>query len=230
MAQYQDIYNKFFSLIGISSDYEVFKEAQQTDFTELLYDVNNFKMSNLGTPVIDYVELIFESDMYKKLNINRDSVFGSNSTFKGSIKQIGNAVANTAMDHAINDKALHLNNVQVTVNQSANIVRTPINGLYGTVKEFVSNGDYFITLTGQLTGLTSLQDDLRNMRNFQRIFENLDNEKIVITSKFVNSFHVYHVVISDYTMDLNQEYSNVIDFTINLESDEDIDIIYALQK
>lgn len=47
---------------------------------------------------------------------------------------------------------LTIPNMIIEVNQTKNIITTPIQGRDGTVKEFISRGDYMITLSGIITG------------------------------------------------------------------------------
>ena len=50
------------------------------------------------------------------------------------------------------DEGIYIDTLIITINQSKNIVKTPIEGRNGTIKEFISDGDYQITITGALVG------------------------------------------------------------------------------
>jgi len=224
MSKFNEVFNEFYGNVATNSQYETYRQVRNTDYNQLIQDVDKFKMSDLGTPVLDYVELILEKDIWVKKKPVREAAYTSNKA-KKFIKEAGRKMYNQTLDNSINPLALHINNVEVVVTQASNIIRTSINGMQGTFKELYSKGDYNISLTGQLTGLTSLQDDMKNLNNFKRIYENTLNDKILIRSRFINGFGIENVVIGDYSMSLNKEYSNVIDFTITLESDKELEII-----
>ena len=230
MSKVNEIYDKYLESIGTSSEYEIYRQVKNTSLNDIKDDVDTLKMSNLGTPVLDFVELILEGDVWVKNKAERESAFASNADgFRAFVKNTGKRFGNQMMDNSINPKALHLNNVEVTVDKTPNIVQTTINGMNGTFKEFYSDGDYVITLTGQLTGTSEIQDDVKNLNNLDTIYANTKNEKVLIRSRFINSLQINEVIITDYSLTLNKEYANVIDFTINLLSDRELEIITEIK-
>jgi len=214
-----NLFNTFFETLATTSAVEATKITAKTNANVLADRLRNAKSSNLGTPVLDYVELTLYEDL--STTNNRDSVFASNRI----LSTVKNAVNEIKHQHGINVKTLHLNEVEVSVNQTFNIVRTAINGVNGTFKEFYNSGDFIITLNGSLTGLIAHQNDLQNLTNLSRLA--FANKRFDIKSDFVNStFGVNDVVMTDFSVTLNTDYSNVVDYTITLESDTDLEIIY----
>src|SRR3990167_7460356 len=79
--------------------------------------------SILGTPVYD--NIVFQGGKYKTLE-------GDEITYAGGP----------------NSENFRIDNVLMTLSQSKNIVTTALQGRDGTIKEFMSNGDYVINIAG----------------------------------------------------------------------------------
>jgi len=231
-----DLITDFFNMIGSTSAYEAIRTANASNDAVLKDKFNNAKFSYLGTPVLDYVELTLYKDMLEKPQSQKTTkpAFG-NPTDIEKLKAKGTSLSNRfkmgiadqKFLHGINQKTVHLNEVEIAINQTANIVHTSINGKSGTFKEFYNNGDYLISLNGSLTGVVMFQNDLQNLNNFARIA--LSNQRFNIKSDFINNiFGLYDVVMTDWSFTLNRDYNNVVDYSISLESDTDIEIIYNI--
>lgn len=86
-----------------------------------------------------------------------------------------------------------LETVLFNVAQQKNIVITPVQGRNTTVKEFISNGDYAVTIKGLITGangvfpMAAMQD-----------FISMQNAPIAIdvSSWFLQLFDIYNIVIT----------------------------------
>ena len=118
--------------------------------------------------------------------------------------------------------SLVLNEVVTTVTQSKIIVKTPINGKNGTVKEYIGLGDYLINIRGFLVG------DNHNERPQELIdkliaFSELEKQ-IVIASRIINSFKITSVVIDKCTIDQESGVRNRVPFILNCSSDQDEEI------
>ena len=215
----KQIYKSFFNTIGSTSAFEAIRKTSKVDINKLQNSFNNAKFSNLGTPVVDYVELALYEDLEGRVGI---PLTPNSSIIGNSIKS---GISNQIYQHGINENVLHLNEVNVTTNMTMNIIRTSVNGRNGTFKEFYNQGDLLITLSGSLTGPIAFQNDIQNLNNFSRLY--LGNQRFNIKSNFINdTFNVFDVIMSDFTLTLNDEYNNVVDYTITLESDNDIEIIF----
>jgi len=208
----QNLFSRLYEQITSTSTYEGINRVYDIDEQQLEYDLLNLKYSKLGTPVLDSVQLVFENDL-----------IGTQQSING-LAMVNNYI------RGFNDKALVLLDVVASINTTNNIIRTSINGFNGTVKEFYNQGDYIISLSGSLIGTIPFQDDIKNLERLTTLWQNDFNnnryKKIIILNRYINnSFNIYEVVITDISLTLNTEYSNVIDYTINLESDADINII-----
>jgi len=141
------------------------------------------------------------------------------------------------------NERLELNDVLVTIQQSKNIVKTSLVrpqgftdqstqqvssqknwGYAGTIKEYISMGDYQIRLQGFLVGqeinvfpfelLEKLTEYLEYPGNFQ------------ISGKFVNNFDFVQVIVNDYNIAEQRGSSNQLPFVINLLSDDYLEVKY----
>lgn len=90
---------------------------------------------------------------------------------------------------------LSLETVLVEVRNKKNIVKTPVQGLTGTFKEFISNGDYEITIRGGLFNINPFQYPKEAATNLIKLC-NAQNE-LHVQSDFLNLFDVYDLVIED---------------------------------
>lgn len=108
------------------------------------------------------------------------------------------------------------------VEQPRNIVRTPINGLDGTVKEYISNGDYEIDIIGEMVSPypdTAPHDDIRNINNLIT----LPNE-IIIVSDFIACFSISYCVVARAAVSQKIGSRNSLQFNMTLWSDSPIEV------
>lgn len=115
---------------------------------------------------------------------------------------------------------LILNSAQFTVNQAKNIVYTPMNGRDGTVKEYISNGDYVIDLTAYLTERYSVFP-ADQLETFSLIAGS--GTAVPIVSKVLNSFFgINNVVVSSFSVNPRNVRGGML-VTMQLMSDTDFD-------
>ena len=99
-----------------------------------------------------------------------------------------------------------INNGLITVRQGRNIVRTKLVNASGTIKEYVSDDDFEITITGAIehsdAETARLQADTRplvEMQNFVRTLK--ATQEIPIASNYLNDvFDVTQIVITGYEL------------------------------
>lgn len=91
-----------------------------------------------------------------------------------------------------------LDTVLIEINQSKNIVRTEIAGRDGTVKEYVSKGDYYIVLKG---GVFSRDPETYPADEISTLIQLLEKEEALnISNDFLQLFGVFSLVVSTYNM------------------------------
>lgn len=111
--------------------------------------------------------------------------------------------------------------VLVSINQTKNIVKTPIQGKKGTVKEYIGLGDYALTVNGIITGSNGVypRSDVQTLKVLMCC-----NEAITVTSWYLQMFDINSIVIDSF--DCNQDeggYSRQ-PFSIQASSDEDTNL------
>lgn len=90
---------------------------------------------------------------------------------------------------------LALETVLIEVKNKRNIIKTPVQGLTGTFKEFINNGDYSITIRGGLFNINPFKYPKEAMTNLVKLC-NAEKE-LHVQSDFLNLFDVYDLVIED---------------------------------
>lgn len=123
---------------------------------------------------------------------------------------------------AISFKGIEIDAVLFTVNRSKNIVRTQVQGRNGTVKEYISDGDYEVSIAGVLVGQYPRQYPEEDM---ERLLE-ICNAQVAIgvQSRFLQLFNITDLVITEREFTQRQGYANTQVFQIRALSDSAIEL------
>jgi hypothetical protein len=106
----------------------------------------------------------------------------------------------------------------IEVNQSKNIVKTSISGMNGTVKEYMSDGDFIINLKGVIVGeVANQRPDVFYLDKFMEYLR--APLALPVTCTFLNEFNINNVVIESYKYGQREGARNIIDIEINMISD-----------
>jgi len=120
----------------------------------------------------------------------------------------------------------------MTVNQTKNIIRTPIQAKSGTIKEYVSDGDFEIDVSGILVSEGENTYPTDQVESLMQLFSIPDSLRI--TSEFLNHFGVAspkgisgidEVVIADFGFPQTEGVRNSQLFTCKMISDTPIELI-----
>lgn len=114
---------------------------------------------------------------------------------------------------------IKLDTAKILVNQTKNIVKTSVAGLDYTIKEYMSLGDYVVTINGKFT---ELFDIFPAEKMFA--FKGLVNvpENIPVISKFLNEyFDIFNVVVTDFSAAPVIGSLNEVSVNMTLLSDKD---------
>ena len=111
---------------------------------------------------------------------------------------------------------LWLETVLLDVSQTKNIVTTAITGRNGTIKEYISDGDYVINIKGAITtqGNAYPMSDVRGLLEILR-----KKETLQIVSDYLRIFDIYQIVVTDYKFSQVEGFQNTQFFEINAISD-----------
>ncbi len=99
----------------------------------------------------------------------------------------------------LDNKSMDLNIALINVTQVKNIVKTNINGSDGTIKEFINNDDYQITIKATIVGQgidVYPADEIKNLMYFFKLKTNI-NIYSTILNKY---FGLDTIVITDYSI------------------------------
>lgn len=119
-------------------------------------------------------------------------------------------------------RTLVVNDAVVNISREKHMVRTTLVGLSGTIKEYISNGDYDISIT---VGIVAVRDgvivDEYPEEGIREVREFLDeNKAIEVSSVFFELFDISRIVVTRFA--LNQDtHSNRQTIDVKALSDED---------
>ena len=185
------------------------------DLSELQEVDEDTPISYLGTPILD--PFTFNGGNFEK----RDD--------SGNIIKVP-----FPDERGADGLGLVIPNMIIEVNQTKNIITTPIQGRDGTVKEFISRGDYLITLSGIITG--QMDEQTGQIRDIGNVYPTADVQKLIticevpdsleVTSDFLGFFlkEDSRVVITNYNIPQQIGVRNFQTFTINMLSDTPINL------
>jgi len=141
-------------------------------------------------------------------------------TGKQAISELGTPVFSDLIIHKQDQteaEGIHLVHCIMDVNQTKNIVKTTIQGRNGTVKEYISDGDYIITLRGAIVRTFKSNYPKEEIRIFLDLLK--QNKSLKVTGEYLLQFGIYEVVVDSYRMAQETGKQNVQTFEINLSSD-----------
>lgn len=115
----------------------------------------------------------------------------------------------------------------VTINQEKNIVSTPMQGRDGTIKEYISDGDYTITIDAAVSNYNESDPETSKSYPIEKIktligFLKL-KESFEVQSDFLTLFGIYNIVVKSYGM-VQETHSNRQSFQIQCLSDTPYEI------
>lgn len=133
--------------------------------------------------------------------------------------------AGTSLDNSLNvgeangnsEVLLRIDTALISVSQSRNIVKTPITGRKGTVKEYISDGDFMIDIRGVIIS----QFPMVYPREEVAIFMELLGlpKQIPVASEFLQLFGIDSIVIDSYDIAEKLGSRNEVPFQIQALSD-----------
>lgn len=113
-----------------------------------------------------------------------------------------------------------LETLVITASKTKNINTTNIQGVDGTIKEFISDGDYIINITGSFMGEDAWHYDDESIQDFVKLMETKDS--ITINNQYLNELlNVSSIVVTDWELVQSPELSNIIFYKMNCLSNYD---------
>lgn len=123
-----------------------------------------------------------------------------------------NVLSNLILIDKVTQTKIIVDTALFNVTQTKHIVTTPIQGRDGTVKEYISMGDYHISIKGVITGTNGLypKDTLtQNTVTVESLLKMCTiNKALSITSWFTLMFGINDIVVTNFTLGQTEgEYS-----------------------
>jgi hypothetical protein len=173
-----------------------YSEVAKEQFTEDLTVSSKF-----GIPTFDTFS--FNASVGAKLSYTASKDFGGGTV---------NIVAPFTFDTAL-----------IEINQTKNIVKTAIAGTNGTVKEYMSEGDFIINLKGVIVGdVANQRPDVIRLNSLVAYLK--APLAIPISCHFLEELLISSVVIDSYKLGQREGARNIIDVDISMLSDSPIEL------
>lgn len=126
-------------------------------------------------------------------------------------------------------ETMNINDCKITVQQQKNIIKTAIAGMNGTVKEYISDGDYQITLKGRIS---SNKPDVFPQEEVEKLGSFLRHSDILpVASEYLRTvFGIFNIVIDSYTFERKEGESSTQEYEIKCLSHQPIELILIDKK
>lgn len=158
--------------------------------------------------------------------VGGDVVRNVDYTFKGNADSFIEIETGITLTNLSKSKKVKLN-AALNISQSKNIVKTAINGVKGTIKEYIADGDLVINMNVVLGGLSDVYP-LKELKALQSILD--ENNAIFIYSKILNDvFEITRVVVEGYSFNPTT-WSSVQEVKVDLLSDMTFSIEDKIKK
>jgi hypothetical protein len=142
----------------------------------------------------------------------------SNLTFLAEGSGVGTP---TTLDPDAGKRDLRIDTVLLTVQMTRNIVRTAIPGRDGTVKEYVSDGDYLVSVQGAIVSEFPTVFPREDVDLLNRYC--LSKQSVSVSSFFLDVFQITTVVIEDVKFLEKEGSRNEVPFELQMWSDRPIE-------
>jgi len=130
---------------------------------------------------------------------------------------------------------IRIDAVLFVVSQSKNIVSTAIQGRNGTIKEYISDGDFMITASGTIIGESNQSGKVFTVNNSDGTYPETDVRRLVeickcpesieVISEFLDFFEIRNVVIESFTFEQVAGNRSGQVFELKMISDAPIELI-----
>jgi len=124
------------------------------------------------------------------------------------------------LSHSEAGEPLLLDSALVEVSNERHVVLTHLQGLDGSVKEFIANGDYIIKVRGLLAqkGFGWPQDEVTRLKQYMRL-----RYPIAVTHQQLNALDIFEIVVTEWSLP-HSPHINVAAYEFTAVSDEPIEL------
>lgn len=124
---------------------------------------------------------------------------------------------------------LELTDALVDVSLHRIIIKTQINGMDGTIKEFISNSDYDVTIRGFLIGSNPYKAPEKEIRKFRKYFTD-KKKQLSVTGKIFDLLGIDKLVVEEWSLPQLPTYINIRPFELKCVSDLGYEVYDKLNK
>jgi len=125
----------------------------------------------------------------------------------------------------------------ITINQEKNIIATPMEGRQGTIKEYISDGDYEINLDIGISNEFEFYEGENDTKHQEYPSDKIKAflyflkvaESIIVDSWFLKNFGVYSITVKNYSLQ-QETHSNRQSINISCLSDDAYEIKVMNEK
>ena len=128
----------------------------------------------------------------------------------------------TDRGQVINFEELAIDMVLITISQTKNIIRTDVQGRAGSVKEYVSLGDYVINIKAAIVSNDSEKYPADDVRKLHEILK--APIALKFRSEFIDRLGAFDLVVESHSLPQTQGFRNVQAVNINLLTDTPLEI------
>lgn len=118
---------------------------------------------------------------------------------------------------------LVLETVLIDVAMRKNIVTTTVQGRHGTVKEYVSDGDYEVRIRGILANPGTNAYPIDQVRDLHEVLKR--SEAIPVVADYLRFFDIYDLVVTSYNFAQSEGFQNIQTFELSCISDNPEELI-----
>lgn len=108
------------------------------------------------------------------------------------------------------------------VSQEKIVIKTEISGRNGTVKEYISDGDYSVTIRGVIVERSPLKYPYDQVNALLEVCK--AQASIAAASVFLQQFSIHSLVIESYTFPQREGFYNTQPFELQCVSDEPVEL------
>lgn len=180
------------------------------NFDERYLDSRYWMRSPKGIKTNGWIQL-YDLDLFT----GYDDVFDATSN---SFKRLGNQINSYSTDKKEYANVV-LNNVNVNISRSPTIIETRIKGLNNSIKQFWSNNDYDINITGKITGPFFWQHDSKTIQALLSLLNSGKALGIACPELDLLGYNIQAVVVYNYNLSQDSRFYQSKVFSMQLKSD-----------
>lgn len=129
---------------------------------------------------------------------------------------------------SVNYPGVFLDCCLLTVSQTKNIVETAVQGRSGTVKEFISDGDYIVNVQGIISSASPRRYPTESVADLLKCLS--APVAVAVISKYLQQFGIYEIVVRSYDLGQKAGFQSSQAFSVQAVSDQPFELKLAQEK